>query len=211
MSNIWNTHEELRAHLKSEWAIINERFGRGYTYDQVLSKEEFEEFCWVGYQHVVDKYYGGELECGLQNRGCMKASGYKCQYSGVNTWWLIEDGKRFHRITMSYRHYKDWGWDQMMDTLYHEIGHITYQGHGDDFWQEGRRIGYGLECEGWKPKLAKYRMYCPHCDNEHFYLSKPSRKYRCGSCFPDWGDWYRNQNAEFMIIEKYTGTDHYMD
>jgi hypothetical protein len=199
----WDDQDALKAHLRKLWDEVNIAYYAGaYDWDYQMTKDEVLDFADSVYKHVEWKYYNGSHQSKFTG---FDLTARKTSFAGKCRRWMLNGDQWSYSIILNYRWYIDWGWEQMMDTILHEIGHMTYWDHDVDFWQEGRRIGYGMEMPGWKPRMAKYRMYCPHCDNQWFYLSKP-KQYRCGGCYPDWHQWYMG-TKEWMIIEKNTDPD----
>lgn len=199
----WDDQDALKAHIRNLWDEVNiAYYGGAFQWDYQMNKQEMLEFAENVYKHVEWRYYNGSHPS--------KCTGFdltsrKTSFAGKCRRWLGNKGEWTYYIILNYRIYEDWGWYQMMDTILHEIGHLTYWHHDEDFWSEGRRIGYGMQMPGWKLRMAKYRLYCPHCSNEWFYLSRP-KPYRCGSCYPDWHKWYIG-TKEWMSIEKNTDPD----
>lgn len=199
----WEDQDALKTHLRNLWDEVNIAYYAGqYDWDYRMDKQEFLAFAENVYKHVLWRYYN--------DKAPSKMTGFdlttrKTSFAGKCRRWLGNGEEWTYYIILNYRWYIDWGWEQMMDTILHEIGHLSFWNHNEEFWQEGRRIGYGMDVPGWKPRMAKYRMYCPHCTNEHFYLSRP-KAYRCGGCYPDWHQWYIG-TKEWMTIEKNTDPD----
>lgn len=199
----WDDQDALKTHLRNLWDEVNIAYYAGkYDIEQTMSKDEFLHFAGSVYHHIEWRYYDGSHTSHFTG---IDLTARKTSFAGKCRRWMGHEAEWVYTIILNYRFYIDWGWIQMMDTILHEIGHMTYWNHNEEFWAEGRRIGYGLEMPGWKPRMAKFRMYCPHCDNEWFYLSRP-KPYRCGGCFPDWHKWYMG-TKEWMVIEKNTDPD----
>lgn len=199
----WEDQDALRKHLEMLWDEVNIGYYAGkYKIDYQMTKQELMDFADSTFKHIVFRYYNGKHDATLRG---FDLTGRKTSYAGKCRRWQGNDGDYVYFIILNYRFYEDWGNIQMFETILHEIGHMTVWHHNKAFWEEGRRIGYGLEMPGWKPRMAKWRLYCPHCDYEWLYLSKP-RNSRCGSCYPDWQEWW-NGSREWLLIQKNTDPD----
>lgn len=205
----WVNQDEFLARVTAEWHVINDTYYNGkYDFEGRLTRTQLEEFCWTAYEHCMATHYdaAGVVPGGrLRDADSLIVTARKTSYAGM----CRRYGQSSYEIYISWKYYEDWGNADLIDTLYHEIGHLTYGDHGEGFWREGERIGYGLEPHPLKARPAKFRLYCPECGDEFYYLSRPNKYWRCGRCHPDWEAFMAidYKHRPWMKVEKYTGPE----
>lgn len=220
-NHVWVNQEEFLERATKEWHTINDRYyGGKLDINKTMSAEALKDFMWKAYTYCMETYYDHGRDCKhpLRHDGDLTVTKYKTSYAGLCRRWGMGEGAT-HFIIISYRYYQDWGSAHILETLYHEIGHLTYFDHDAGFWAEGERIGYGLAPKGVKPRPAKFRQYCgqPGCDWEKFYVSRPNKWVICPYCFP-YGDdkpepnfdtWLAlpSEKKVWTIIERYKGPE----
>ena len=204
----WVNQDEFQARATNEWHVINDTyFGGKYDFNGRMTKKELESFSWAAYEHCMKTHYdaaGVEPGARLRDHYSLIVNNRKVSWAGL----CRRYGQTSYEIYLSYKYYEDWGNADMIDTLYHEIGHLTYGDHKEGFWKEGDRIGYGLAPKGLKQRPAKYRLYCTECGEEFFYLSRPNKYWRCGKCHPSFQEFIDLEEPRpWMKVEKYTGPE----
>jgi predicted SprT family Zn-dependent metalloprotease len=74
--------------------------------------------------------------------------------------------KSRNRIVLSWQAYCEYGLDETLNTLRHEIAHIVYQNHGPEFWTLALRLGVERKYarHPLKRRARKALIYeCPNC------------------------------------------------
>jgi hypothetical protein len=218
--HVYGDEDKLVERLKKEFSFINNIHcaGKYDIEDKTLSKAELKTFLWAAYNYCMAVHYvGAGVEPGsiLKHPDFLTINNYKVGYAGkCRSYGRPEKGGTF-AISMSFKYYEDWGFVQTLETLYHEIAHLTYFDHSDEFWAEGQRIGFGLKPSGVKGRPAKFERYCEVCDFSYPSVSRPSKYYVCPECWPyngpkpNYNTWLvlPSEEKSFMKIRKYTGPD----
>jgi hypothetical protein len=216
----WVNQEELAVRVTKEWHTINNTcFNGAYDIDKRLSVEDLKTFLWAAYNYCVTTYYdnaGVEIGSKLKRPDYLHITKYKTSYAGrCRSFGPVKKDGTFS-IAISYKYYEDWGSVQILETLYHEIGHLSYWEHNDEFWAEGERIGYGLAPKGVLPRPAKFERYCEECGFATHSVSRPSKWYVCPACWPyneavipNFNTWLglASVDKKWMKIRKYTGPE----
>lgn len=222
-NHVWVNQEKIEDVVTKKWHNINLLYFAGkYDISDKLSKDDLHKFLWAAYNYCLSVSYdeaGVEIGSRLRNEYCLTITKYKTSYAGLCRSFgpAVKNGN--YEIYISYRYYEDWGNVQILETLFHEIGHLTYWNHDDEFWQEGERIGYGLEPKGVKGRAAQYRQYCgnPNCQYERFSVSRPNKWWVCYECYPNWqgapepniDTWLALPSEEkvWLKVERYKGPE----
>ena len=174
--NGWEDHvyvdeDKLVERLKKEFNFINNiHFAGKYDIeDKTLSKVELHTFLWAAYNYCMAVHYvGAGVEPGsvLKRPDYLTINKYKVGYAGrCRSYGRPEKGGTFE-ISISYKYYEDWGFVQILETLYHEIAHLTYFDHSDEFWAEGERIGFGLRPSGVKGTARYATLATQACQDQ---------------------------------------------
>jgi len=219
--HVYGDEGKLIERLTKEFNNINNlHFAGKYDINDRLSKKDLHTWLWAAYNYCMAVHYDGagvEPGARLKRPDYLTINCYKVGYAGkCRSYGKPEKGGTYE-ISISYKYYEDWGFVQILETLYHEIAHLTYFDHSDEFWAEGDRIGFGLRPSGVKGRPAKWERYCEVCGANCPSISRPSKYYVCTDvCWPyndavtpNFNDWLRIPSNEkpWMLVRKYTGPE----
>ena len=77
-------------------------------------------------------------------------------------------------------------WQQVKDTILHEIAHALTPGHGhDNVWKNMcRKIGAKPKrlCSDGKLSVSKFVLHCDSCGKQYKKYRRPSKVFSCGRC-----------------------------
>ena len=88
-------------------------------------------------------------------------------------------------IVLSWQAYKEYGWEETLNTFRHEVAHIVYQDHSRAFWELAIRLGctrrYARTPKQRPHAYTRYVYECAVCKAQVF-RRKRLVKSSCGRC-----------------------------
>lgn len=88
-------------------------------------------------------------------------------------------------IVLSWQAYKEYGWEETLNTFRHEVAHIVHQDHSAAFWRLAICLGctrrYALTPKERPHAYCRYVYECPVCKAQVFRRKRLVRS-SCGRC-----------------------------
>lgn len=107
--------------------------------------------------------------------------------------------KREHRIVLSWQAYREYGWDETINTFRHEVAHIVHLHHRREFWELAQRLGVLRKYARHPlyPKARKLLIYeCPGCRRQIHRQRRLSNS-SCARC-----DKRYNPQFRFVLVSE---------
>ena len=106
--------------------------------------------------------------------------------------------KRCNRIVLSWQAFREYGWEETINTFRHEVAHIVHQNHSPAFWQLAHQLGVIRKYarEPIKQRAQRILIYeCPVC-RKRIHRKRKIANSSCASC-----DRKYNPNFRLRLVE----------